>query len=122
MALLDPHSYADNTHPSVSSFDWKATVDFEAKVLHAAVCLRLERPSRKGVLDLDTRDLDIQAVTTGDQKALKFELAPPEPILGSRLRVQLPEGITELCIRYRTSPEASALQWLEPEQTLGQKQ
>ena len=42
-----------------------------------------------------------------------------EPILGSRLELTLPEGTKAVRIRYQTSPDASALQWLSPQQTSG---
>src|SRR5207237_3174352 len=44
---------------------------------------------------------------------------PPEPILGARLRILLPEASEGVRVRYATSPHASALQWLDPEQTAG---
>ncbi|HSD29619.1 MAG TPA: M1 family metallopeptidase, partial [Vicinamibacteria bacterium] len=40
-------------------------------------------------------------------------------VLGRRLRLSLPDGTGEVRVRYRTSPEAPALQWLSPEQTAG---
>ncbi len=49
----------------------------------------------------------------------RSRLGPEEPILGQRLRLSLPEGTREVRLRYRTSPDAPALQWLSPEQTAG---
>lgn len=118
MPRLDPHSYNDSTQPETESLDWKARVDFRTHRLHAEVTLTLKEASA-GPLDLDTRDLDIRAVVDAQGKPLPFHLAPPEPILGSRLRVELPAGLRQLTVRYRTSPQASALQWLTPSQTAG---
>lgn len=122
MARPDPHSYADDTQPRTRAFDWKASVDFATKTLAAEVTLRFTRPSPAGPLDLDTRALSIDAVMTGAGAALPFTLHPADPILGSRLEVTLPAGVEAVTVRYRTSPEASALQWLSPEQTSGGKQ
>ncbi|MGZ3428258.1 MAG: M1 family metallopeptidase, partial [Polyangia bacterium] len=69
-------------------------------------------------IDLDTRDLTIESVDDG-AAALGWQLAPAEPILGARLRVELGGGTRRVRIRYRTSPDASALQWLTPAQTAG---
>ena len=60
----------------------------------------------------------------GQPHGLEFLLDDPDPILGSRLRIELPpttgdSGSQRLRIDYRTSGEASALQWLEPAQTSG---
>src|SRR6185436_19006120 len=54
-----------------------------------------------------------------DGRALPFVLHPAEPILGARLAIELPPGSAGVRIRYRTSPSASALQWLAPAQTAG---
>jgi aminopeptidase N len=118
MPRLDPHSYNDSTQPETESLDWKARVDFRTRRLHAEVTLTLKEASA-GPLDLDTRGLEIRAVVDAQGKPLPFNLAPPEPILGSRLRVELPAGLRQLTVRYRTSPDASALQWLTPSMTAG---
>jgi aminopeptidase N len=118
MPRLDPHSYNDSTQPETETLDWKARVDFRTRRLHAEVTLTL-REASAGPLDLDTRELDIRAVVDAQGKPLPFTLSPPEPILGARLRVELPPGLRQLTVRYRTSPQASALQWLTPSQTAG---
>jgi aminopeptidase N len=117
----DPHSYADDTQAEVVHFDWRARFDFAARVIAAEARLRLRAPATAGPLDLDTRDLSIEAVSDEAGQPLAWQLDGAEPILGARLRVQLPAGTRELAIRYRTSPAASALQWLEPAQTAGRQ-
>ena len=121
MSRLDPHSYADDTQPQTKSLDWKASVDFPARVLHAEVTLHFGKPAAGGPLDLDTRALLIDAVLAADGAALAYTLHAADPILGSRLEITVPAGAESIRLRYRTSPEASALQWLTPEQTLGKR-
>ena len=122
MARLDPHSYADDTQLRTSAFDWKARVDFAAREIHAEVTLHFAAPSAVGgPLDLDTRALRIDSVVGPDDAPLDFTLHAADPILGSRLEITVPAGATSVRIRYRTAPEASALQWLTPEQTIGKK-
>ncbi|MFP2928156.1 M1 family metallopeptidase [Pyxidicoccus sp. 3LG] len=118
MARPDPHSYNDSTQPETETLDWKARVDFRTHRLHAEATLTLKEASA-GPLDLDTRDLEIQGVVDPSGRPLPYILSPPEPILGSRLRVELPPGVKQLTVRYRTAPGASALQWLTPSQTAG---
>jgi aminopeptidase N len=118
MARLDPHSYADETHPRVASLAWEARVDFASRTLDAAATLELAVPA-SGPLDLDTRDLVITAVTDDRGRAVPFTLHAAEPILGARLALVLGEGTRAVTVRYRTAPDASALQWLEPAQTAG---
>jgi leukotriene-A4 hydrolase len=122
MARLDPHSYADDAQPRTAHFDWKARVDFESRTLDAEVTLRFAAPAPGGKLDLDTRKLDVLEVRGGGSStALSFVLEPADPILGQRLSIDVPAGTASVHIRYRTSPEASALQWLTPPQTYGKK-
>ncbi|MBK8217570.1 MAG: M1 family metallopeptidase [Myxococcales bacterium] len=119
MARRDPHSYADDSQPLTTSFEWTARVDFEARVLTCSVTLTFREPSRGGPLDLDTRGLTIDAVTDESGAPLPHTLHAADPILGQRLEITLPKGASAVRIVYRTSPEASALQWLAPAQTLG---
>src|SRR6266704_3144006 len=118
VARLDPHSYADSEQPVTERIDLALRVDFAQRVLSGEALLTL-REASTGPLDLDTRDLRIGAVETPDKKPLRYELAAPERILGTRLRVHLPSGTRAIRVRYATSPEASALQWLGPSQTAG---
>src|SRR4051812_31679140 len=118
---LDPHSFADTEHPQATFFTWKARVDFASRTLHCEATLRFSAAGQ-GPLDLDTRDLSIDAIRDGGGEPLAYSLAPADPILGSRLRVELPAKTEQITIAYRTSPNATALQWLGAEQTAGGKQ
>ena len=88
MARLDPHSYNDDTQVETESLSLIARVDFATKTLHAEATLTFRAPGG-GALDLDTRDLAIDAVADQDGRALAFVLHPAEPILGARLAIAL---------------------------------
>jgi leukotriene-A4 hydrolase len=123
MALLDPHSYNDDAQPQTEALELVARVDFGSKTLSGEAVLRFKEPTREsGPLDLDTRDLQIGAVTDLEGTPLRFVLHPPEPFLGSRLSIALPASARGVRVRYATSAHASALQWLEPRQTAGGKE
>ena len=111
MPRADPHSYADTSQPQARSIDLSLRVDFEERVLEGEAALHFREPGA-GPLDLDTRDLRIESVAGLDGAPLACALAAAEPVLGSRLRIQLPAGSRGVRIRYRTSPQATALQWL----------
>ena len=121
MALHDPHSYADDAQPQVTSFDLDVDVDFETRVLSCQVVLNLG-DGRGGPLDLDTRGLTIRAVSTVDKKPVPFTVHPDAPVVGAKLSLEVPQGCAAVRITYSTSPSASALQWLAPSQTLGGKE
>lgn len=116
----DPHSYNDDTQVETDSIALTARVDFAARVLHAEAELTFKQPGG-GTLDLDTRDLHIDRISDSRGAALPFTLHPAEPFLGARLSIELPGGTRSIRIAYRTSPDASALQWLQPAQTMGGK-
>ena len=116
MARLDPHSWNDDAQPETERVEWEARVDLARCVLDGVATLHFRRPG-EGPLDLDTRGLSIEVVEDGDGRSLPWTLHEPDRILGSRLEVRLPARTSSVRIRYRTSPNASALQWLSPEQT-----
>lgn len=115
---IDPHSYTDDSHAHVRSLAWEARVDFGARTLHASATLHLDAPS-VGALDLDSRALDVTAVTDDRGRAVAFEVHAADPVLGSRLALVLAEGTRSVTVQYRTAADASALQWLDPAQTAG---
>ncbi|MEW5854625.1 MAG: M1 family metallopeptidase [Myxococcota bacterium] len=120
MTRLDPHSYADSTQPAATHLDLKLHVDFARKTLEGSAALTFASDA-SGPVDLDTRGLTIHDVVDAAGKPVRHELSAAEPILGSRLRVHLPSGTRQVTIRYTTSPDATALQWLDPAQTASRK-
>src|SRR5512140_2395424 len=120
MALLDPHSYADSDQPRTRHLALDLVVDFTERRLAAEVTLHFASPS-SGPLDLDSKGLSIRSVTTPSGATVPHTLGPADPILGERLRLELPPGTSAVTIAYTTSPDATALQWLEPAQTAGRR-
>ena len=120
MSCRDPHSYTDLDQGRVKHMDLDLAVDFDSHRMSGTATLDLAAPVT-GPLDLDTRDLEISKVTTPDGTGIKWELGDKDEVMGSRLRLDLPAGTQQVVITYATSPEASALQWLEPAQTDGGK-
>jgi leukotriene-A4 hydrolase len=120
LSRRDPHSYTDPDQGLITHMDIELTVDFATRRISGSAVCKLDRKAG-GPLDLDTRDLEIRGVMGPDGKCLDNELAEPDPVLGSRLRVELPAGTESFSLEFMTSPTASALQWLEPAQTAGGK-
>jgi len=122
----DPSSYAEPDKVRIADLGLDLRVDFDKKELAGRADLRLNwlDPAHR-VLVLDSRALHIDKVLgkSGDGvwRRLKFELAANDPIFGSKLRIAMRRPYEVVRIRYRTSPEASGLQWLEPGMTGGGK-
>jgi aminopeptidase N len=123
---LDPLSYArfDQVRTSDLQLDLKA--DFKHKTLsgHADLSLHWIDPAAR-TLVLDTRDLTISKVQvkdkTGEWKPAPFTLDKRDAKKGQALRIALQSQPEKVRIDYRTSPGASALQWLTPQQTMSGK-
>ena len=118
MSRIDPHSFADDAQPRTRHVDLVLDVDFDRHLLRGEAILRLDAPGA-GPLDLDTKGLEIHAVTTEAGSPVHHLLGDEEPILGRRLRLELPAGTRSVSLRFTTSPDAVALQWLDPAQTAG---
>ncbi|MFL5400697.1 MAG: M1 family peptidase, partial [Myxococcales bacterium] len=116
----DPHSCADTSQPRTRHVDVDLRPDFDARTVRAETMLHLS-DAGQGPFDLDTRGLVIESVESADGKPLRYELSRAQPILGARLRVELPEGTRAVRIRSTTARDATALQWLEHGQTAGTK-
>jgi len=121
-AVEDPHSYANFEQVKIEHIDMDLDVDFETSRLSGSVDILFKRldPSVTH-LTLDTRDLTILAVTS-KQRPLAYDIGAEDPNLGSALNIRLPKQGNKLKIYYHTSPSASGLQWLTPQQTAGKKQ
>ncbi len=123
-ARRDPHSFSRPDQIRVGHLDLSLRVDFSSKVLDGTATWTLERQPgcpADAPLVLDTRDLDVAKVEAGpdpDHLAeTTFSLGRADPILGSALAIQLPEGAKVVRVSYKTSPKASALQWVAPSGT-----
>jgi leukotriene-A4 hydrolase len=115
MPRVDPHAFADDAQPRQEHLRWTAEVDFATRRLECSAELRFDRGGTP--VDLDTRGLEVDAVTSPGGVALPFALGPTDAILGTRLRVTLPRDDARCVVRYRTGENATALQWLNKEQT-----
>ena len=120
---VDYHSFANTDDFRVKHVDLDLTVDFSRKVLEGEAKLQVKRlTDKKKPLILDTRGLEIEAVEAGHGGKLQpveFSMGETDPNLGTPLSIKLPKTATTVAIRYRTSPDASGVQWLEPQQTAG---
>ena len=133
----DPHSFARPDEARVTHMGLDLAVDFDAHVLTGVVTLAITRRADARQLVLDTRDLSIERVevATGPLRLsietplrlagaddlgyrdTTWQLGGLHPVLGQPLLIDLPATVDRVRITYRTSPSASGLQWLTPEQT-----
>ena len=113
VVVLDVHSFYKPGQPRVVHIAWQMWVDFERRVLCANATLSFDQG---GEVDLDTRALVIQHLQDANGDSLPFVLHPEIPVLGSRLSFCVSNENPLVTIVYETSPSASGLQWMTPEQ------
>ncbi|MFK7886045.1 MAG: M1 family metallopeptidase [Gammaproteobacteria bacterium] len=124
----DYHSFANVDEARIEHVHLDLDVDFKRRQLRGEVALRVALQPGASKVVLDTRDLTIEEVLVYrgvTPEPLAFTLADADPNLGSALTITLPRtvsGNTRLVVRYATSPNASGLQWLTPEQTAGKNE
>jgi len=116
----DVHSYARPAEARVTNVDLDLAADFTRHQLTGTARLAVQAAAADPSLILDTRDLAIESVSDAAGRPLTWSLGKADVILGAPLTVQLGSA-RELLIRYHTSPDAAALQWLPPSQTAGKQ-
>ncbi len=121
----DVHSFGQPEKVRVRHLALDLTVSFENRSLAGTAELTIDRTAGDSLV-LDTRDISIEKVeSTADGTAYteaKWALGAKDPILGSPLTIELPPAAKIVRIRYKSQPQASGLQWLDPAQTAGKKQ
>jgi leukotriene-A4 hydrolase len=121
---IDEHSWAEPDKVVIRDIGLDLRVDFEARQIRGRADLALDWKDRgHRRLLLDTRDLAIERVLGKRRDSgwyrLKWTLAEPDPIFGQKLTIAMQQPYDSVRIVYRTAPQASGLQWLEPSMTAG---
>ncbi len=116
----DKHTFAKPEEAFVTHLDWKAKIVFEERVIKAVATYTIKNVSNATHILLDTKDLIIEEVYA-DGTPTPYQLGSPVDYLGQSLDIQITPSTQKISIRYRTKPEAEALQWLTKEQTLGKQ-
>lgn len=119
----DPHSFSNFDQTKVTHIDLDLNVDFASSTLAGSATLHFKRLDKNATkLVLDTRDLTIGNITADNGASLPYTLGKVDPNLGQPLTITIPKSTDSVKVYYRTSPNASGLQWLTPAQTAGKKQ
>jgi leukotriene A-4 hydrolase/aminopeptidase len=121
-ASADVHSYSKTAEAVAKHLDLNIAVDFEQSVLRGQASYLIENLAGTNQIIFDARDLQIERVVLGNEmEETTFRLGESDKVLGQPLVVQIKPDTRRVTIYYQTSPEAAALQWLNPQQTAGKK-
>lgn len=122
MASPDQHSFSNYDDVKVTHLNLNLNVDFDKKELSGKVALTIDNKTGVSELVLDSRDLTIEKVTIGvDEQPTTFKQDSAVAVFGQALRIPIENKTYLVTVYYTTSPNAEALQWLEPSQTTGGK-
>jgi len=117
----DDASYARPFEARVHHVALDLTVDFDAKRVGGTATLDIDRKADAKEIVLDDKGLEIESITDGEQQPLQYKVGAADPKLGAPLTVALGPDTKRLIIKYKSAPDAGALQWLTPAQTAGKK-
>jgi leukotriene-A4 hydrolase len=117
----DAHSYANFNDVRVKHISLDLEVDFDKKVLTGSATLYIDNIHNVNLLVLDVRKLSIHGIIDDNGDTAAFALGEESAVFGSPLNITIQPETKSVTVYYTTSPDADALQWLDPIQTLGKE-
>lgn len=123
----DVHSYGNPAEVRVRHVSLDLKVVFDERTIQGTAVLAIEHvvPHAKQLV-LDSRAMQIDETEISPDgvkyRETRFDKGPADPILGAPLKIDIAPDTKFVRVRYSTSPShATALQWLQPEQTEGKQ-
>lgn len=118
--VFDSHSFSNPGQISISHVHLNLKVDFDSTCLEGSATLTLQHNKPADTLWLDTRGLEIDAVTLNEAKdKINFYLGNEVIFKGKALGIPVSPAIKQVHVYYKTTAQSVALQWLSPAQTAG---
>jgi leukotriene-A4 hydrolase len=123
----DAWSFARPEVARVTHVALDLVADFQAKRMAGTATLDVQAAQGAREIVLDTKGLEIEGVSDPTGRPLQYALGQGDERRGKPLTVQLGpstgsgQAARQIVVRYRSAPDAEALQWLTPEQTAGKR-
>ncbi|MDP8995192.1 MAG: M1 family metallopeptidase [Pseudomonadota bacterium] len=114
----DVHSFARPEEARVTHLALDLALDFAARRVGGTATLDIEARQGAQEVVLDSKGLEISSVSDARGRALPWRLGEGNEIMGRPVIVRMGDA-RRIVVRYRSAPDAPALQWLEPAQTVG---
>src|SRR6478672_5130377 len=118
---VDTHSYAKPLEARVSHVALDLAIDFNRKRIGGTARLDIQHKPDAQQIVLDDKGLDIHSIVDGAGRTLEWKVGAVDKDLGAPLSIALRPDTTKIVIKYDSAPDAGALLWLTPEQTVGKK-
>jgi leukotriene-A4 hydrolase len=116
---VDIHSFAKPLEARVTNLALDLDVDFDASQVFGTATLDIQKKEGAKEIILDNKGLVIESIVDGAGASLDYKVGAVDENLGAPLAIALRPDTDKLVIKYRSAPDAEALQWLQPEQTAG---
>ena len=122
---VDHHSFAKPEESIITHLNLDLKVDFSDEVITGIATYLISSDSSAEKIILDVNHLSVDSIfllTNAGRKSAQFSIGPALPHVGSPLSIELSNSSPRAIeIHYRTTDNALALQWLQPQQTLEKK-
>ncbi len=119
MTFHDPTSYVDLSQGKINHIDFHIQADFSSRILEIEATYQTQE-SVTGSLYLDSFKIDMKEAHVNGRK-LEWDFDASDEQLGERLHLKGFDGDSSFTLKFCTSPEARALQWMNASQTAGGK-
>lgn len=117
--VRDPHSFSNPSVAVTRHLNLELDVNFDDQVIHGVARYQISKKGNADQIIFDIDSLNIEKVTLGHNEANTIHSISAGGPFGQQLAVNIHRNTTSVNIYYSTSPNASAVQWLRAEQTLG---
>jgi leukotriene-A4 hydrolase len=114
----DPHSHAVPEAARVTHVALDLALDFAQRRVAGTATLDILAAPGVGEVILDSNGLEISAVTDANGRSLPVTVGAEEEGIGAPVTIRMGTA-RQIVVRYRSRPDAPALQWLTPQQTAG---
>ncbi|HLA55330.1 MAG TPA: leukotriene A4 hydrolase C-terminal domain-containing protein [Flavobacterium sp.] len=120
--IKDDHSFSEPSKAVVKHLDLDINVDFAIQSISGKASWVIDNIAQGDEIIFDENTLEISKVTLGDdEKETSFTLGDSVEFHGKPLRVKIEKDTKKVNIYYKTTKDAIALQWLNPQQTADKK-
>ena len=116
----DNQTFADLDKARIKHLSLDIETDFDTHQIKGSAAYTFESNQAKQLI-LDTEKLTIDSVLLANGQKTTYKLGEKDSIKGQALIIDVTPNDTIVKVFYKTSPDANALQWLNPQQTHDKK-
>lgn len=118
-AAVKNHSYSNIDEIHTEHLHLDLNINFDEKIISGVARHEMKNnDADKAIFDMQAMSID--SITTGrkdNEKTVEYSIGESDELLGAPLTVDITPSTQQVNIYYQTSPEAQALDWLDPSLT-----